>query len=271
VTDQQHLTETPSEEDSQTVTPLHDYIESISDPTAHEPRPPQVRVRLPDIRPVITYAIMGVTILVFLLQLMDYNVTNYGMKDNDLILNGEYWRFLTPLFLHGNILHIAFNMYALRAFGPSLERFYGHRKFLLLYLVCGFSGVVASFVLTSAASLGASTAIFGLLGAQGVFAYQNQKVFGEQARRVLGSIINIGLINILFGILAPGIDNWGHIGGLIGGLVIAWFGGPIFRLAGNPPEMHLENQRGDREFNLAVLGTGLVFGSIVVGVFLQAF
>lgn len=271
MTDQHPLPETPSEEDSQTVTPLHDYIESISDPTAQEPRPAQVRVRLPEHRPFVTYVIMGVTILVFIMQLADDHFAYYGMKINERILEGEFWRFFSPLFFHGGILHIAFNMYALLAFGPSLERFYGHRKFLLLYLVCGFSGVVASFALTSAPSLGASTAIFGLLGAQGVFAYQNQKVFGDRARSVLRMIINIGVINLLFGLLVSGIDNWGHVGGLVGGLMIAWFGGPIFRLAGNPPEMHLEDQRSDREFILSALGTGLIFGSIVVGVFLQAF
>ena len=88
---------------------------------------------------------------------------------------------------------------------------------------------------------------------------------------MLRMIINIGVINLLFGLLVSGIDNWGHVGGLVGGLMIAWFGGPIFRLAGNPPEMHLEDQRSDREFILTALGTGLIFGSIVVGVFLQAF
>ncbi len=271
MTDQQHLQETPSEEDSQSVTPLHDYIESISDPTSHEPRPAQVRVRLPDDRPIVTYVIMGVTLLVFLMQLADDNVANYGMKINERILDGEFWRFISPVFLHGDILHIAFNMYALRAFGPSLERFFGHRKFLLLYLVGGFSGIVASFALTAAPSLGASTAIFGLLGAQGVFAYQNQKVFGEQARSVLRMIINIGVINLLFGLLASNIDNWGHIGGLIGGVMVTWYGGPVYQITGIRPNLSLENLRGDREFYLGVLGTGLVFGLIVVGVFLQLF
>jgi rhomboid protease GluP len=230
-----------------------------------------VRVRLPDNRPVMTYIILGVTVLFFILQMISLYIYQqdvvalYTEKINSLIIQGQFWRLITPVLVHANFLHIGFNMYALYVFGRSLERFYGAWKLLFIYLVSGFAGVVASFLLTEGASLGASTAIFGLLAAEGVFAYQNQKVFGRQAQRVLRNIINIAIINLLLG-LTPGIDNWGHLGGLIGGLMVSWFGGPKYAVAGTGEDFYLENQREPREFALAILGTGLVFGLIVLGV-----
>jgi rhomboid protease GluP len=237
-----------------------------------ETPPKQVRVHFPGHSPVVTYAILGITVLVFILQLVSQYLYDYDLvaffaeKINELILEGQLWRLITPVLVHGGIVHIGFNMYALSIFGRSLEPFYGPWKFLLLYLVSGFAGVVASFVFTQAPSLGASTAIFGILGAQGVFAYQNQKVFGPQARRVLRNIINIAIVNFVLG-LTPGIDNWGHLGGLIGGVMVAWFGGPKYEVAGTSTDLHLEDQRDTRGFILAALGTCLVFGLVVMGVF----
>lgn len=237
-----------------------------------KPQPQLVRVRLPGNRPMMTYIILGVTILFFLLQeasryfYQQDVVAFYAEKINWFIVQGQLWRLITPILVHADILHIGFNMYALYVFGKSLERFYGPWKFLSIYLVSGFAGVVASFVLTEGASLGASTAIFGLLAAQGVFAYQNREVFGHQAQRVLKNIFIIAAINLALG-LSPGIDNWGHLGGLIGGLLVSWFGGPKYAVAGTAEDLYLEDQRKPQEFILAILGTGLAFGLIVLGVF----
>ena len=84
-----------------------------------------------------------------------------GAKVNELILAGQVWRLITPILLHASILHIGFNMYALFVIGPQLERFYGHGRFLLLYLIAGFTGNVLSFVLSPNPSLGASTSVLG--------------------------------------------------------------------------------------------------------------
>jgi rhomboid protease GluP len=263
--------EPPEDGDARGDTPTPRPIGGI--PPASVERPPlqQVRVSLPDNRPVMTLTILGITVLFFILQEVSRYIYQqdvvalFAEKINPLIIQGQFWRLITPVLVHANILHIGFNMYALYVFGKSLERFYGAWKLLFIYLVSGFAGVVFSFLLTESASLGASTAIFGLLAAEGVFAYQNQAVFGPQARRVLRSIINIAIINLLLG-LTPGIDNWGHLGGLIGGLMVSWFGGPKYELAGAMGDFSLEDKRGPREFVLAVLGTGLVFGLIVLGV-----
>jgi rhomboid protease GluP len=258
-------------------------------PAAEEP----IRIHMPEYRPVMTYAIMGLTIAVFLLQisgdmLQRYGIFGscpyylippsyysdlpacYGMKVNVYISAfGEWWRLLAPMLLHAGFLHIFFNMYALRILGTSLERFYGHWQLLLLYVVSGFVGTVASYGLTEASSLGASTAVFGLIGAQGVFAYQNRDVFGPFARRALRDIIFLAILNLMIGLAGPGIDNWGHIGGLLGGVVVAWFGGPKYKLEGLRPNYHLENQRGGAALVWSGIGMTAVFAAAAAAGMMQ--
>lgn len=183
--------------------------------------------------PYVAYTLLGLTILIYLLQmgskaLLGFDLpASLGVKENHRIAMGEFWRLITPVLLHGSILHIGFNMYALYLFGPAMERNFGHSRLLSLYLLSGFAGNVFSMMFTPAASLGSSTAIFGLIGAHGIFIYQNRSLFGEDfTRQALSRIIRVAAINLLIG-LSPGIDNWGHIGGLFGGVVFAWLGGPL--------------------------------------------
>lgn len=213
-------------------------------------------------KPVATYALMGVTAVVYLLQMLsqfalggDYPAY-LGMKVNDLIIQGQVWRLITPVFLHASLIHIAFNMYALYAIGPVLERFYGRGRFLTLYFIAGFAGNVGSFLFSSANSLGASTAVFGLLGAEGVFFYQNRQLFGQMARNSLTNVIMIAAVNLIIG-LRPGIDNWGHLGGLIGGVAFAWFAGPRYRYPEIITPQGLVDGRGTRE----ALTAGIIVGS----------
>ena len=238
-----------------------------------EERPrPQIRLTLPDTKPVVTYSIMALTILVFLVQLATQALIGWdvpvdiGVKFNPLIDDGEYWRLITPVLLHGDILHIGFNMYALYILGTELERFYGHGRFLLLYLAGGFAGGVASYLLTVAPSLGASTATFGLLAAYGILGYRNKQVFGPQAQRIVRNVLQVAAINFIFG-LSPGIDNWGHFGGAIGGGLVAWFGGPEFRFAGTMVELHLEDKRTLAQFLLIFFTVVALFGfaALLVG------
>lgn len=230
------------------------------------PAPPQIVVRRPARRPAVTYALLGITILVYLAQVASQSFFNgmdlpalAGLKVNELIARGEFWRLITPVFLHGSIYHILFNMYALYIFGPGLERHYGHVRFLALYLLGGFAGNVASFVFSPSASLGSSTAIFGLLGAEGVFLYINRRFFPGMARRALSQIVTIAVINLVIG-LSPGIDNWGHIGGLVGGTLFAWFGGPLLRAESGPLGLAIEDGREARQAWVAGLGVAALFG-----------
>lgn len=196
----------------------------------------QVKLKTNVKKPVVTYVILAVTILIYALQfllpiLLGYDLlTLLGAKINEFILRGEVWRLITPVLLHANLIHLAFNMYALFSIGSGLERFYGHKRFLWLYLIGAYTGNVLSFFLSDNPSLGASTAVFGLVAAEGVLILRNRRLYGNRARSML---LNLGLVlavNLSFG-FTPGsnIDNWGHLGGLIGGAAFAWVAGPVFK------------------------------------------
>ena len=246
-------------------------------PGAPQPAEPRaVRVALPTATPYVTYTIVGITILVYLLQLGStylYGYANaasqidwleaYGARINDLIRAGQLWRFITPVLLHASIPHIGFNMYALIVFGPGLERNFGHWRFLILYLLGGFAGNVMSFLLSSGYSVGASTAIFGLVAAEGVFLYQNRQLFGNRFRSAIGNIIFIVVVNLALG-LTPGIDNWGHVGGLLGGLIFAWFAGPKWEVQGVMPALHVADRREARDVITGAAIVMLVFGALAV-------
>ena len=185
-----------------------------------------------------SYVLIALSIIFFGLQnitewLFGYDLLLlYGAKINQFILQGEIWRFLTPVFLHGSIVHLSFNMYALYSIGPSLERKYGSISFILLYAISAVFGNVFSFLCSSYVSLGASTAIFGLIAAQGVYIYKNRHLLGSAAKPLLTNVLFMIAVNLFLG-LSPGIDNWGHLGGLVGGFLYAWFAGPSFGISEN--------------------------------------
>ena len=242
--------------------------------------PPRREFRLPQAAdvPGVTYAIVAITVAIYLLQLasvwliglppgggMDW-LEYFGARVNSLIRAGQVWRFFTPALLHASPPHILFNMYALGSFGGSLERQLGHGRFLTLYILSAFAGNVLSFFLAGDGgySVGASTAVFGLVAAEGVFLYQNRRLFARQFGRAIGNIIFIVVINLALGGLAAGIDNWGHIGGLMGGLIFTWFAGPLLELEGQYPDLKLIDRR---EWRDVITGAGaviLIFGALAV-------
>lgn len=225
---------------------------------------------MPRSAPYVTYTIIGVTVVFYLLQILsEFSLGRdilviYGARINEAILAGELWRFLTPALLHGSLPHIAFNMYALLSFGTGLERYFGHGRFLLLYLLGAFAGNVASFLLSPGYSVGASTAIFGLLGAEAIFLIQNRKVFPGHFRSAIGNIIFIAAINLFIIGSLPGIDNWGHIGGLIGGLMFTSFAGPKWEVEGIYPAYSLEDKRPFRAILLGAAMVVMIFGGLAM-------
>jgi rhomboid protease GluP len=212
---------------------------------------------------------MAVTVIVYVLQLASQILLQFDLpvgllaKDNDLIRDGQFWRLFTPALLHGGIAHIGFNMYALLSFGTGLERTFGHGRFLLLYVLGAFAGNVMSFLFTDAVSVGASTAIFGLIGAELVFLIQNRKLFAHQFRNAIGNVLFIIFVNLFLG-LAPSIDNWGHIGGLVGGLMFSSFAGPLWEVEGLPPALQLVDRRESREAFTGAVVTAVIFGALAV-------
>jgi membrane associated rhomboid family serine protease len=127
------------------------------------------------------------------------------------VAHGEYWRLLTAAFLHYGPIHIGLNMLALYWFGTPVERYLGRFRYLLVYLVSGLAGSAGALLVTpNSPTVGASGAIFGIMGAALVLERQGAYVLGGQA-------IGIILINLVFSFTFAGISIGGHIGGLIGG------------------------------------------------------
>ena len=223
-----------------------------------------------------TYVFLGLIIAVFLGQLAATQflgedlVADYAVKDNALIAQGEYWRLLTAIFVHANILHIAFNAYALYIIGRDVERFYGAVRFTLVFMLAGLSGSVFSLIFTPEPSLGASGAIFGLIGAEAVFLFRHRQLFGDRARRALQSIILVALINFGFGLSVQGIDNFAHLGGLIGGLILGWVVGPLWKVSwdamqGGQPVIVDQEPLGGRQLLLAAAFAVAVAALAIIG------
>jgi rhomboid protease GluP len=232
-------------------------------------QPRSVQVALPNVKPYVTYAILGFTIFIYLLQLAGQYllkadiVALWGVKYGSLIRAGQIWRLITPVFLHDStlpygLLHIGFNMYALYLYGRGLEGRFGHWRFTLLYFLSAYAGNVFSFLLTPNPSLGASTAVFGLLAAEGMFIYRNRQLLGNRAGRAIMNVIYVAGINLLIGFSTTGVDNFGHLGGMLGGILFTWFGGPRWKMEGFFPSVRLVDERA---------GHGALAGSVAVLLF----
>ena len=257
---------TPSQTDQQPVS------------SATQPIPPQTRVVLkPEAKkPVVTFVILGLTIAIFIAQLVLEKLLGVDLlfvylgKVNELILRGQLWRLITPALLHSNILHIAFNMYALYIFGTRLEPVYGHVRFLLLYLLAAFGGNVLSFVLSPSPSLGSSTAIFGLLAAEGVLVWHNREYFGPNTRNMLLNLGMVLAVNLMIGLNPTArIDNFGHLGGLLAGFIFSAMAGPKWKVGRGEAGFFLKDNRLKQDAFIAALIVFAGFALMAAIPFLQ--
>lgn len=169
--------------------------------------------------PVITYILILINFIALLCTyIFGYNETIlWGANIREYILRGEYYRLITSMFLHAGIWHFIFNIYTLYIIGSQLESFFGKTKFLIIYLFSGITGNLLSMLLTNGASVGASGAIFGLLGSIVYFGYHYRVYLSTVIK---SQIIPLIVLNLLIGFMIPDIDNAAHIGGLIGGVLI---------------------------------------------------
>lgn len=142
-----------------------------------------------------------------------------GAKVNELIQKGQYYRLISCMFLHGGIVHLGVNMYSLYAIGPMVERVYGKAKYIAIYFISGIVASIFSYVFSTSVSIGASGAIFGLLGAVLIFAVKSK---GKTGSGFIKSILSVIFINIFIGATLPNIDNFAHMGGLLGGMLVAF-------------------------------------------------
>ncbi|MBA3717066.1 MAG: rhomboid family intramembrane serine protease [Actinobacteria bacterium] len=205
----------------------------------HRPKPAQVartaartvgRAGLSARNAYVTQALIAINVGVYILTVVQGaglnspggNVFSKGLLFGPLVADGDWWRLITSAFLHANLLHLLFNMLALWWFGAPIELFLGRARFVLLYLVSGLAGSAGALLASpTAATVGASGAIFGILGAALVLERQRMYVLG-------GSALTIIVINIVFTFTVSGISVGGHFGGLVGGglamLALSHFG-----------------------------------------------
>ncbi len=148
---------------------------------------------------------------------------NLGASYGPYLRRGEYWRLVMPMFLHGGWLHILGNSYCLYILGPILERVYGYGRYLTIYVAAGVGGASLSMLVSRNISVGASGAIFGIAGAMLVTGYVHRDVVPPRWGRAFGrGMIPFIALNLALGFSMHGIDNWGHLGGLATGALLAF-------------------------------------------------
>jgi membrane associated rhomboid family serine protease len=197
---------------------------------------PQPVIRRPWVQPgestiSLTHIIFGINAAVFLgmalsaSTIMDFppaELVRWGGNLGALTISGEWWRLVTNVFVHGGVIHIAFNMWCLWNLGQLCESLYGRWTYACIYLLCGVGASLASagwhpYV----PSVGASGAIFGLAGA--LLAAFKLGEFSVPRAALSGTLRSLGafvVYNLIFGFAIPGIDNAAHIGGLVTGLIV---------------------------------------------------
>jgi membrane associated rhomboid family serine protease/tetratricopeptide (TPR) repeat protein len=146
----------------------------------------------------------------------------YGAKVVPLIEAGEYWRVVSSAFLHIGPVHLLLNLYALYLLGAFVERAYGIRRALAIYTAGAAAGGCASTLLSPTLSAGASGAIFGLLGVTLLFGFRNRRRLSPESQRMFWSwLLPFFILSIVLSFLSNIIDNWAHLGGLVGGVLAA--------------------------------------------------
>ena len=171
--------------------------------------------------PTITYALIALNVILFIIPLL------YGQLQQMVdtlcvhgpsIRAGEYHRLISGMFMHGSLFHLIFNCYALYVLGSQIESFLGKFKFTIIYFLAGIMGSLFSITFNgNVASIGASGAIFGLMGSLLYFGYHYRVYLGNALK---SQIIPLIIANLFFGFIMSGVDNAAHIGGLIGGLLV---------------------------------------------------
>jgi len=183
----------------------------------------------------VTYALLAANVGVFLLMAIvsggsedTDTLIAFGAKTNALLQSGEWFRLITPIFIHAGLLHLLLNSYALWVVGTQVEKLYGSARFLLIYLLSGIGGVAGSYFGQiflqkpfDLPSVGASGAIFGLFGVLAVFGFRYRREMPPAIRRAMtAGVLPVIAINLIIGFSIRFIDNSAHIGGLLTGAAL---------------------------------------------------
>ena len=178
----------------------------------------------------ITYGLIIINIIIYLISA--YYSKNISDIDNNVLLNmgalygpnmqvnGQWWRLFTSLFLHASIMHILMNMYSLYIVGRAVEQYFSPMSYLSIYLFSGLiGGVVSLFVHPDSLGVGASGAIFGLLGALSGFFLAHRNEIASQSKAFFANFGSVIVLNLVLGFSIPNIDMSAHIGGLVAGFI----------------------------------------------------
>lgn len=246
---------------------MNDYHSEIPPPAAQAQYLP-----LPLHKAFVTYVLLGAIGIIFVLMELAGGSTNTQVLVNfgansgwQILVNGEYWRLFTSMFLHIGVMHLLFNGYALFIFGLEMERLYGPGRFAVVYILSGLFGSLASFALggPQVLSAGASGAIFGVIGMNLAYFTSHRDSFGQFGRqRMISTLVIIG-INLVFGFTVPGIDNWAHMGGLVAGFALGYGLAPRYEVDQyvHPPRVtdktSLLSQSWVAVIGLLLLGAGI--------------
>ncbi|XP_010681795.2 RHOMBOID-like protein 10, chloroplastic isoform X2 [Beta vulgaris subsp. vulgaris] len=175
-----------------------------------------------------TNSLLAINVLLYVAQMATQGrLMLWGAKINSLIDEGQLWRLVTSAFLHANIGHLLVNCYSLHSVGPSVEKFGGTQRFFTIYFASAITSSAMSYWLSEAPAVGASGAIFGLVGSVAVFSIRHRSLRGSGAQD-LKHIAQVILLNIIIGLSSSGIDNWGHLGGFLGGVAVSLLVGPAW-------------------------------------------
>lgn len=188
-----------------------------------------------------TYILLGLNILVFIpTLLMENTVYGWGgLIPLGVLQYGQWWRLLTAGFIHGGIMHLAFNMYALYILGREVERIFGPWRFLTIYTLALLGGnlLVTLFSQLASLTVGASGAILGLLGALVAYFWRNREQLVGAKKRLI-NLLNTAAINLIIGLM-PQVSLWGHLGGTLAGLLAGLVIIPRYKLV-RAPHPHFE-------------------------------
>ena len=195
-----------------------------------------------------------------------------GAMDGQLIAAGEYWRLFAAMFLHSGWLHLGLNSLGLFVFGQQVEQLYGHGRVIAIYLLTGLAGSAASYALNlslapNVIGVGASGAVFGVLGGLVAFFLSHRNQLGDMGRRSLVGLLVLAGANLLYGFVTSGIDNYAHMGGFICGVALGFVFSPrylpILDVFGFVSEVVDINSIARRWWALPAVGVLLVAGVLI--------
>ncbi len=229
-----------------------------------------------------TYFVITLSVIMFLITIALDMVTGgrlatqgilifLGAENLALIIDGEIWRLVLPAFLHADIIHIAMNLYGLWFLGRYVESFYGSKNAFSVFVYSAIMGSIFSLVagiaslflnlspadtILSTVSVGASGGLFGLLGILFSDRFRND-AFTPKLPIDQNSLLSIIIINLIYGFMVPGINNWAHIGGLVGGIIFGFVLKPVISFSKSRFQLVLKN-------GLFYSASAIVFMSFVV-------